>query len=223
MMEKFGVESYSHDSYKISHVPGRSVGKYNRWTYDEIDAVLDQVREILENSLSGIYCIHILNNKFKPEESEGLNKEQAELAQLMSDISEQSYAAGWMSGNEYRIWSMLKNNILIDGAYSFSVEQRNNLIFLSKKIGGWIFWDDETYYTFIDAEAWAHKYECDMPRVSQPENESPVEPVPPIDPRAEKMTWTREELEEIIEETIREGGEPHKLDLGPNTVIRKGG
>lgn len=162
-MTELRVESQSPDTYERLHVPGHATSKYNKWECDDIDAVLDQVREILENSLSGIYCINVFNDQFKPErpESKKLTADQIKLITLMSAISEDCYAVGWMSGNEFRLWSMLERDILVDGAYRITPQQRNEMMWLSRTIDGWIYYDKTLGPLFIGMEVWKHKYEME--------------------------------------------------------------
>lgn len=68
-------------------------------------------------------------------------------------------------------------------------------------------------------------------KVSKPEFEWPADPDAPIDPSLmEKMTWTKSEIVEIIEEAMFKDHDAKgcdvelpKVDLGENTKIRKGG
>lgn len=72
-------------------------------------------------------------------EAELLERRKSELACLMSDISEDHWAAGWMHYNEYALWAMV-----IDPAkrrYAFRDVPDNQvarLKELSEQIGGWI-------------------------------------------------------------------------------------
>ena len=41
----------------------------------------------------------------------GFKYQQAELAKYMSELSEEAYAAGWMSHLEYNLWQVMKGEI----------------------------------------------------------------------------------------------------------------
>lgn len=72
-------------------------------------------------------------------EAELLDRRKGELAYLMSEISEDHWAAGWMHYNEYALWAMV-----IDptkrryGMRDVPENQVARLKVLSEQIGGWI-------------------------------------------------------------------------------------
>lgn len=74
-----------------------------------------------------------------------LSGDQALLAELMSDISEDCWCAGWLSCNEYSLWGMVTNPAA-ERRYGFSRvedDQVAELKALSERTGGWIiYWDD---------------------------------------------------------------------------------
>lgn len=73
-----------------------------------------------------------------------LTVKQQELADLMSDISEEEYFAGWLSGLEYSLWYRVIDTDNMD-------DEVIALRKLSEEIGGWIiWWDDSNDESLID-------------------------------------------------------------------------
>jgi hypothetical protein len=67
-----------------------------------------------------------------------------QLRDLMSEISEDMYAAGWLAGLEYSLWAL----VLGEPDVCFSAEalvpgQLDDLRRLSAELGGWARWSDE--------------------------------------------------------------------------------
>lgn len=74
-----------------------------------------------------------------------LTPDQAKLAQLMSDISEECWCAGWCTGTEYRLWQAM-----VDpedhrhwGQDIISDEAIEHLRKLSTAVMGWIVYGDD--------------------------------------------------------------------------------
>ena len=99
---------------------------------------------------------------------------QRALYQLMSDISEDCYCAGWMSGNEYTLWTMVANQDA-DRRYGLGeveLQQIEELRAISTEVGGWIRWRDddddkslppsEWGPVFVPMEQWLPMYERRM-------------------------------------------------------------
>lgn len=76
----------------------------------------------------------------EPDLLERLTPEQANLAQLMSDISEECWCAGWMIGTEYRLWEAITDpeDHYHWGQDIINEAWRNELKRLSDKVCGWI-------------------------------------------------------------------------------------
>lgn len=92
--------------------------------------------------------------------SEGLTPQQTELYELMSEISEECYCAGWMNGNEFRLW-----RAVIDptddrwyGMAEIEVAQVERLRALSTGIGGWIVWFDDQDDPDLPPAQWGPRY-----------------------------------------------------------------
>ena len=90
---------------------------------------------------------------------EQLQRHRKELAELMSDISEEAYCAGWMQDLEFVLWSALDSGPTEYGRTFICSEKINRLKVLSKKIEGWIFFDDKLGEKFITLQEWKIIYE----------------------------------------------------------------
>jgi hypothetical protein len=80
---------------------------------------------------------------------------QRALYQLMSDISEACYCAGWMSGNEYTLWEMVSNPSASRNYGMDEVDATDlaDLREMAAESGGWIRWrDDEEDQTLPSTE-----------------------------------------------------------------------
>ena len=80
-----------------------------------------------------------------------------ELYELMSDISEDCYCAGWMMGNEFRLWHAITdaNDDKRYGQSEIAPQQIQRLKELSQAVGGWWRWDDKEGAQFVSLEKWA--------------------------------------------------------------------
>jgi len=78
----------------------------------------------------------------------------------MSDISEERYAAGWMSNCEYDIWQAL-NTPGSNSWWGLDDDVKKRLRELSDKCGGWIVWCD-TYRgeKWVPMAEWLKMYEA---------------------------------------------------------------
>jgi len=79
------------------------------------------------------------------------------LRKLMSEISEEYWCAGWLGGLEYMLWDTVtgkRKDIC-------SLEEIEQLKYLSEKCGGWIIWYDQaTDERFVPIEEWLRLYEA---------------------------------------------------------------
>jgi hypothetical protein len=85
-----------------------------------------------------------------------LTQDQCRLYALMSDISEDCYCAGWMSGNEYRLWRAVADPS-DDLGYGMQTIDRSNvraLQHLSDRAGGWIYWHDDDWEPGLPSSHW---------------------------------------------------------------------
>lgn len=91
------------------------------------------------------------------------------LYQLMSDISERCYFAGWMAGNEFRLWAAVVDpaDNLEYGRRAISPNEVTELRALSETLGGWIVWGDDEMGLkiddwgpyFVPMDEWRARYE----------------------------------------------------------------
>lgn len=81
---------------------------------------------------------------------------QRALYNLMSDISEECYCAGWMSQNEYTLWEMVVDPKAERryGMGTVTDEQIADLVAISTEVGGWIRWRDDDDDKNLPAEDW---------------------------------------------------------------------
>ena len=85
------------------------------------------------------------------------------LLELMEDISEEHYAAGWMSGLEESLWWIAHGGGPMYGMIPVSDERIAALRVLAHRAGGWWHWcehpvDDEPDETFIALDKWEQRF-----------------------------------------------------------------
>jgi hypothetical protein len=76
------------------------------------------------------------------------------LQQLMSDISEEYYCAGWLHGLEFDLWAMLQGSSLRFGLGEVSKDEVSQLRALSEQSGGWWRWDAKDGEIFVTTDEW---------------------------------------------------------------------
>ncbi len=89
---------------------------------------------------------------------EELKGKTRELADYMSELSEEAYTAAWMEGLEYALWYAVENGPRTYGRLEINEQHIATLKSLSGSIGGWIYFDEETEETSISSENWKNKY-----------------------------------------------------------------
>ena len=88
-----------------------------------------------------------------------LTPEQRRLADAMSDLSEQAYSAGWMTGLEYALWAALIGQADTHRLrLELSTDERASLRALSDACGGWIVFDETTEETWIPLAEWEQRF-----------------------------------------------------------------
>ncbi|MEO3408342.1 hypothetical protein AAFN85_30785 [Mucilaginibacter sp. CAU 1740] len=87
-----------------------------------------------------------------------LTAAQQKLADFMSYLSEEAYAAGWMSGLEYELWEMVLNGPRKYGRHFINQDDIDTLIQLSNEFSAWIYFDNETEETAIPITEWEKMY-----------------------------------------------------------------
>ena len=88
-----------------------------------------------------------------------LTTEQRQLAELMSDISERCYAAGWMQNVEYVLWESLLKGERNYGHGLITTQNIDALKRLSKSSNSWIVFDDQHDETAVDLFTWHQRFQ----------------------------------------------------------------
>jgi hypothetical protein len=83
-----------------------------------------------------------------------LNEPQRILAEYMSDLSEETYAAGWMKGLEFDLWEALEGKSKKYGRLEVNREIQDNLKRLSDGANGWIVYDDNVEEKYVSFAEW---------------------------------------------------------------------
>jgi hypothetical protein len=83
------------------------------------------------------------------------------LRTLMSDISEEYWCAGWLSGLEFTLWQLLNGGQREIGMFGRDVseDQVADLKRLSEQAGGWWYYNDKDGETFIPIKDWLPRAE----------------------------------------------------------------
>ena len=85
------------------------------------------------------------------------------LKEYMSDLSEEAYSARWMQHLEYALWLAVENGPRKYGRLAISKEHIAKLISLSKKCGGWVYWNEQSEETWITIEDWEKMFKENLP------------------------------------------------------------
>ncbi len=80
-----------------------------------------------------------------------------ELADYMSNLSEEAYCAGWMQGLEFELWEAVVSGPRNYGRLQVSrhIEQLRRL---SEAAGGWIVFDDRDEESLLPKEEWEKRF-----------------------------------------------------------------
>lgn len=87
-----------------------------------------------------------------------LTEDEQQLANLMSEISERCYAAGWMSGLEFVLWDALTTGPRSYGHDKITTEQIEHLRKLSNRTGTWIVYDDNKEEIAVPLQEWKMRF-----------------------------------------------------------------
>ena len=87
------------------------------------------------------------------------------LAAKMSDISEDCYCAGWLSGLEHSLWWFVVGGPGEWGMGKVDEDDVRALRALSEKCGGWIVWRESVGEVFVPLAEWLPTYAADQERV----------------------------------------------------------
>lgn len=96
-----------------------------------------------------------------------LTVQQKRLADLMSDISERCYEAGWMPDLEYHLWHALIHGPVKYGHGEVTKEDIDELKRLSEESSCWIIFDDDADEAAISITSWKAVFELDNNSVDQ--------------------------------------------------------
>lgn len=83
-----------------------------------------------------------------------LSESQRELANYMSAISEEAYAAAWIEGLEFELWRAVQDNPFPYGRLQLTNTHTKRLKELSQNCGGWIRFDEKTEEQFVPFSVW---------------------------------------------------------------------
>ncbi len=83
-----------------------------------------------------------------------LTPKQSELYDLMSEISEDCWCAGWLFGNEGSIWTAIVTGDRRYGMGEMAQADGERCKALADELGGWIVWRDDTTDDGMPVEDW---------------------------------------------------------------------
>jgi hypothetical protein len=87
-----------------------------------------------------------------------LTPSQLALAEYMSELSEQAFAAGWMDGLEFALWEVRLGQRDRYGQMALGPEHVTRLTALSAECGGWIVFDDLREESWLSIGDWTRRY-----------------------------------------------------------------
>ena len=87
-----------------------------------------------------------------------LTKDERLLAELMSDLSEKCYSAGWMIDLEYVLWDAVISGSRDYGHGTISRDDIEKLIQTSNKVNAWIMFDDKLEEISVPLDIWKVKF-----------------------------------------------------------------
>ena len=82
------------------------------------------------------------------------------LIALMSDLSEEHWCAGWLSGNEHYLWECIQHPESQYGMYPLDAETLADLQVYATLIGGWVRWEGAPHYeaVYISMAEWEPRH-----------------------------------------------------------------
>lgn len=100
-----------------------------------------------------------MSGPYTPPEAR-LSAGERVLFRLMSAVSEDCYAAGWMSGTEEAVWDLAHGRLsrwgLLDNRQLDP--QMDEILWVAETIGKWIVWEDhETGLTAVPLAEWRER------------------------------------------------------------------
>lgn len=94
-----------------------------------------------------------------------LEPDQRALADYMSELSEEAYCAGWMSGLEYVLWYGVQTGPMSYGRLDITDEHIKRMRMLCDQCGGWIVFDDVHEETWVPTHRWESMYAAWKPQL----------------------------------------------------------
>ncbi len=91
-----------------------------------------------------------------------LTEDERLLAELMSDISERCYHAGWMKNLEYAVWNAVILGPRVYGQDKITLDDIEELNRRANQVGAWIYFDDEMEETTLSLDKWKVKFAHDV-------------------------------------------------------------
>jgi hypothetical protein len=88
-----------------------------------------------------------------------------DLSELISNISEETWCAGWMKDIEFHLWAATHDEAIEDetfvlstDAYNLHVDDVFQLGLLSERVGGWIVWKNGQGAVLVPLAEWLQLY-----------------------------------------------------------------
>jgi hypothetical protein len=91
-----------------------------------------------------------------------LTEDERGLAELMSEISEKCYSAGWLEDLEYVLWDAVISGPRDFGHGKITQEEIDELSRISSMTKTWIVFDDEREETAIPLDKWRKQFTEDI-------------------------------------------------------------
>ena len=95
-----------------------------------------------------------------------MTPEAETLKDFMSELSEEAYSAGWMSGLEYALWYAVLNGPLEYGRLSIDEVHIERLKELAGACAGWIVFEDRDSESWVPMPEWVATFDRDLERVT---------------------------------------------------------
>jgi hypothetical protein len=92
-----------------------------------------------------------------------LNEKQQVLSDLMSEISEEAYCAGWMEDLEYVLWYAMLHGPANYGRKFIDKQTISQLKWLAEETGSWIIFDDNSWETAVTLPVWQEMFRAADP------------------------------------------------------------
>ena len=88
---------------------------------------------------------------------------QRNLADYMSELSEEAWRAGWMDGLEFALWEVMLGERQEYGCLAITPDHRTRLRLFSEECGGWIVYLDSLGETWVPLDDWKTRFSAAQP------------------------------------------------------------